>query len=270
MKDILEEIVAWKRVEVEQMKAALPMRELELQVEWMHSTQKDIPSMSRALRQSDTGIIAEMKRRSPSKGWINEQARAGEVPLGYERHGAAAVSILTDDRFFGGSDAFVCEARQSGLSLPVLYKNFVVDAYQVLQARCCGASAVLLIVSILSIEQIKKYIEICDTLGLSALVECHDEKEIDAAIECGARIIGVNNRNLKDFSVDIELAKALRNRVPEGIVFVSESGVKDENDIKRVKEMGADAVLIGEALMRAENKAEMLKTFSEVQLEIKK
>ncbi len=252
MKDILEEIVAWKRVEVEQMKAALPMRELELQVEWMHSTQKDIPSMSRALRQSDTGIIAEMKRRSPSKGWINEQARAGEVPLGYERHGAAAVSILTDDRFFGGSDAFVCEARQSGLSLPVLYKNFVVDPYQVLQARCCGASAVLLIAACLSLEECRALMGLAHDVGMEVLLEMHDEHELDyVALE--PDMCGINNRHLGTFVTDVGTSLQMARLLPADACKVSESGISHPDTVRQLRAEGFQGFLIGECFMRTDD-----------------
>ena len=140
MKDVLDEIVAWKRVEVEQAKAQLPERELHRQVEQLLGTPQ--PSLSQSLMASPLGIISEFKRKSPSKGWIMESGRADEIPLAYQQAGAAAISILTDKRYFGGHDAFVQEARRSGVTLPILYKNFVIDEYQVFQARRCGASAV--------------------------------------------------------------------------------------------------------------------------------
>ena len=264
--NILEEIAAHAKFRVEEAKKQISTEGLK---EKALSMPKGDFAFEKALSKQGLSFICECKKASPSKGLIAEDFPYLEIAKEYEAAGADAISVLTEPKWFLGKNEYLKEIAVS-VDIPIIRKDFTVDEYMIYEAIILGASAVLLIVSILSSEQIKKYIEICDTLGLSALVECHDEKEIDAAIECGARIIGVNNRNLKDFSVDIELAKALRNRVPEGIVFVSESGVKDVNDIKLVKEMGADAVLIGEALMRAENKAEMLKTFSEVQLEIKK
>jgi indole-3-glycerol phosphate synthase len=157
-----------------------------------------------------------------------------------------------------GSDRYLQEIAQT-VSIPCLRKDFTVDEYMLYEAKCLGASAVLLICSILSAEQIREYIKICDSLGLSALVEAHDEAEVKTAIDCGARIIGVNNRNLKDFSVDTENSRRLRKLIPKDVLFVSESGVKTPEDVQILREIGADAVLVGEALMRAADKKKTLK-----------
>ena len=171
--------------------------------------------------------------------------------------GADCISVLTEPSRFLGSDDYLREIAES-VSVPCIRKDFVVDEYMIYQARVLGASAVLLICSILEKGQLKEYIQLCDELGLSALVEAHDEGEIDKALQSGARMIGVNNRNLKDFSVDTGNSGRLRSLVPNSVIFVSESGVKTPEDVQRLREIGADAVLVGETLMRAENKKEML------------
>jgi len=249
MKDILEEIVARKRVEVKQMKDALPQRELALQAERMMDADAPVPSMRAALLASDTGIIAEMKRRSPSKGWINEAARPDVVPLGYERSGAAAVSILTDNHFFGGNDTFVCQARQSGLTLPVLYKNFVVDDYQLLQARCCGASAVLLIAACLPLDQCRSLLHNAHELGLEVLLEMHHEHELDyAALE--PDMCGINNRNLGTFVTDVRNSLDMARKLPKEACKVSESGIAHPDTVRMLRDEGYRGFLIGENFMR--------------------
>ncbi len=165
--------------------------------------------------------------------------------------------MLTEPKWFLGSDRYLQEIA-AAVHIPCLRKDFTVDAYMLYEAKCLGAAAVLLICSILSEEQIKAYIKICDTLGLSALVEAHDEAEVKTALRCGARIIGVNNRNLKDFSVDTDNSRRLRRLIPKDVVFVSESGVKTPEDVQLLREVGADAVLIGETLMRAADKKQIL------------
>ena len=186
MKDILGEIVANKRIEVERIKKEVPESTLRAAVERLGDA---------ALMQSDTGIIAEFKRRSPSKGWINEGGLAAEIPIAYQQGGAAAVSILTDGKFFGGADEYIIEARKAGVTLPVLYKNFVIDSYQLLQARLCGASAVLLIASVLGKAECSRLIDAAHELGLEVLLELHSERELDYA-GLQADVFGVNNRNL--------------------------------------------------------------------------
>ena len=214
----------------------------------------DFPFES-ALKKSGLSFICECKKASPSKGLIAADFPYLEIARAYEAAGADAISILTEPEFFLGDDKFLSEIAAQ-VSTPCLRKDFVVDEYMIYQAKVLGASAVLLICSLFPAPSslIKNFIALCDELGLSALVEAHDAAEIKRAINCGARIIGVNNRNLKDFSVDMENAKRLRELVPPEIIFVSESGVKTADDVKKIRELGADAVLIGEVLMRAVDK----------------
>ena len=254
---ILDELAAYARERVEKAKAAKPLetiREEALAI--------DIPTDKRfafekALLTPGVSFICECKKASPSKGVIAENFPYLEIARSYEAAGADAISVLTEPKWFKGSEAYLKEIA-ADVKIPVLRKDFTVDEYMIYEAKVLGASAVLLIVSLLSEDKIREYIGICDELGLSALVECHDEAEIETALKAGARVVGVNNRNLKDFTVDIELAGRLRALVPEGVAYVSESGITGEKDMELVREIKADAVLIGEAMMRAENKAEFL------------
>lgn len=207
----------------------------------------------KALKKPGISFICECKKASPSKGVIAEDFPYLQIAKDYEAAGADCISVLTEPKWFLGSDEYLCEIA-ANVSIPCIRKDFTVDEYMIYEAKLLGAKAVLLICSILSAEQIREYCEICDSLGISALVEAHDEKEVETAVSCGARIIGVNNRNLGDFSVDTGNSRRLRELVPEEIIFVSESGVSCAEDIKLLSQAGADAVLIGEALMRAPDK----------------
>lgn len=198
-------------------------------------------------------FICECKKASPSKGLIEPDFRYLEIAREYEAAGADCISVLTEPKWFLGSDEYLKEIAKT-VSIPCIRKDFTVDEYQIYQAKTLGAAAVLLICSILSEVQLGEYIKICDSLGISALVEIHNEKEAGMAVRAGARIIGVNNRNLKDFTVDTANSKKLRDLIPDDIIFVSESGVKSTDDIRAIREIGADAVLIGETLMRADDK----------------
>ena len=211
----------------------------------------------KALKKEGMSFICECKKASPSKGIIAEDFPYLEIAAEYEKAGADCISVLTEPSRFLGSNVYLKEIAQN-VSVPCIRKDFTVDGYMIYQAKVLGAKAVLLICSILTQQQIAEYIKICDSLGMSALVEAHDESEIQTALNSGARIIGVNNRNLKDFSVDTENSRRMRALVPEDVVFVSESGVKDEEDIARLNETGVDAVLIGETLMRAKDKQAMM------------
>lgn len=210
-------------------------------------------AFEKALKKDDIAFICECKKASPSKGVIAEDFPYLQIAKEYENAGADCISVLTEPKWFLGSDRYLQEIAQT-VSIPCLRKDFTVDEYMLYEAKCLGASAVLLICSILSAEQIREYITICDSLGLSALVEAHDEAEVKTALDCGARIIGVNNRNLKDFSVDTENSRRLRKLIPKDVIFVSESGVKTPQDVQILREIGADAALIGETLMRAADK----------------
>lgn len=210
-----------------------------------------------ALKKPGISFICECKKASPSKGLIASEFPYLQIAKAYEAAGADAISVLTEPKWFLGSDVYLEEIAEE-VSIPCLRKDFTVDDYMIYEAKLLGASAVLLICSILSAGQIKEYLNVCRNLGLSALVEAHDEAEVQMALDVGARIIGVNNRNLKDFTVDTENSRRLRAMIPTEVLFVSESGVKTAEDVARLREMGADAVLIGETLMRAADKKEKL------------
>ena len=251
---ILEEIAEYAKLRVAGCKAGFSTAKA---AEVALSLPRGNFSFETALRKSDLAFICECKKASPSKGLIAENFPYVDIAKEYEAAGADAISVLTEPKYFLGSSEFLNEIAAQ-VSIPCLRKDFVVDEYMIYTAKVMGASAVLLICSILDDKQLKKFLATCDELGLSALVEAHDETEIKRAINCGARIIGVNNRNLKDFSVDMDNAKRLRALVPREIIFVSESGVKSADDIKKIRELGADAVLIGEVLMRANDKKSKL------------
>ena len=211
----------------------------------------------KALSKEGISFICECKKASPSKGIIAEDFPYLSIAKDYEKAGADCISVLTEPKWFLGSDEYLREIA-SAVSIPCLRKDFTVDDYMIYEAKLLGAKAVLLICSILSEETIREYIGICDELGLSALVEAHDAAEAEMAVRAGARIIGVNNRNLKDFSVDTGNSRRIRELIPDNIIFVSESGVKYSSDIAALREARADAVLIGEALMKAPDKSAKL------------
>lgn len=214
-------------------------------------------SFERALQKPGISFICECKKASPSKGLISPDFPYLQIAREYEAAGADCISVLTEPKWFLGNDDYLREIA-AAVSIPCLRKDFTVDEYMIYEARLLGASAVLLICSILSEAQIKEYIDICDQLRLSALMEAHDEAEVQTALNAGARIIGVNNRNLKDFSVDTENSRRLRELIPRDVLFVSESGVQNADDVNRLRDIGADAVLVGETLMRAADKKSML------------
>ncbi len=254
MVNILEQLAEHAVYRTEQAKKKLPAAEIEKRALYMKK--RDF-AFEKALRKPGISFICECKKASPSKGVIAPEFPYLEIAKEYEDAGADAISVLTEPKWFLGSDAYLREIA-SAVSIPCLRKDFTVDEYMIYEAELLGASAVLLICSILSEEQIREYLAVCDTLGLSALVEAHDEAEVDMALAAGARIIGVNNRNLKDFTVDTENSRRLRERIPNNILFVSESGVSGPEDVKRLAKIGADAVLVGEALMRTPDKKRTL------------
>lgn len=206
-----------------------------------------------ALKGEALSFICECKKASPSKGLICPDFNYLQIAREYQSAGADCISVLTEPKWFLGSDEYLREIANE-VSIPCLRKDFTVDEYMIYEAKILGASAVLLICSILSEPQLREYIEICDVLGMSALVEAHDEAEISTALKVGARIIGVNNRNLKDFSVDTDNSGRLRSLIPKDVLFVSESGVSSAEDVEKLRKIGADAALIGEALMKAPDK----------------
>ena len=230
--DILQEITAHKFDEIAALKAKKP-------------------SLKEALLNSESGIIAEFKRRSPSKGWIKEDGRADEIPLSYEKNGAAAVSILTDRDYFGGSDDFIRAARKSGVTVPILYKNFVVDELQLAAAALCGASAVLLIAACLTKDECRHLLNKAHELGLEVLLEMHSEAELEYT-ELQPDLCGINNRHLGSFVTDVETSFRLAELLPRDAVKVSESGISDPRTVKALKEAGFNGFLIGENFMKTE------------------
>lgn len=251
---ILDELAEFARKRVELAKKNISLDEIK-------KSAMELPKgnfeFEKALKKDNIAFICECKKASPSKGLIAVEFPYLKIAKEYEEAGADCISVLTEPSRFLGSDDYLKEIAKE-VSIPCLRKDFTVDEYMIYEAKVLGAKAVLLICSILEEKKIKDYIEICDALGISALVETHDEAEVKVAINAGARIIGVNNRNLKDFTVDTENSKRMRELVPHNIIFVSESGVKSAEDVAKLSEIGADAVLIGETLMRAENKIEKL------------
>lgn len=209
------------------------------------------------LKKDGVSFICEVKKASPSKGVIAQEFPYVEIAKEYERAGADCLSVLTEEKYFLGCDQYLQEIREV-VNLPILRKDFTVDLYQIYQAKVIGANAVLLICALLDADFMKECIKICDELGLTALVEAHDEEEIQQAILAGARVIGVNNRNLKDFTVDIHNSTRLREYAPKGILFVAESGIQTREDVKVFEEEKVNAVLVGETLMRAMNKKQKL------------
>ena len=256
MADILQEIVAHKRIEVERFKQQLSERDIHRQVEAMLDT--PVPSMKEALTQSASGIIAEFKRRSPSKGWIKEEGKAEEIPLSYQANGAAALSILTDEQYFGGKDEFIRTARQSGVHIPILYKNFIIDEYQLFQARLFGASAALLIAADLKKQECKSLLQIAHELGLEVLLEMHGEEELEYA-ELEPDMCGINNRNLGSFVTDVQNSYRLASLLPKDAVKVSESGISNPQTIRDLRMAGFQGFLIGETFMKTENPGNTLK-----------
>ena len=247
---ILDQIAGYTRERVAQAKEALPLEAVKAQA---LALPKGTFAFEKALKTDRISFICECKKASPSKGLISPDYPYLQIAKDYEAAGAACISVLTEPKWFLGRDEHLKEIA-AAVSIPCLRKDFVVDAYMIYEAKILGASAVLLICSILTEEELRAYISLCDELGLTALVEAHDEAEVCMAVQAGARIIGVNNRNLKDFSVDTGNSRRLRSLIPPDVLFISESGVSTAEDVAKLREIGSDAVLIGETLMRAPDK----------------
>ena len=258
MRDILEEIVAHKRQEVEQFKSVLSERDIHKQVEAIMDG--EVPSMRQAISQSASGIIAEFKRKSPSKGWIKEDGQAEVIPLAYQHNGAAAVSILTDEMYFGGRDELIVRARKAGVTIPVLYKNFVIDEYQLFQARLCGASAVLLIAAELTKAECRELLRTAHDLQLEVLLEMHNDNELEYA-DLDPDMCGINNRNLGTFVTSVENSFRLASQLPADAVKVSESGISHPDTIRQLQLAGFKGFLIGECFMKEANPGEALAQF---------
>lgn len=251
---ILDQLADHAKWRTEEAKKKVPLSEIRQQA---MNLPKGTFSFENALKKKELSFICECKKASPSKGLIAPDFPYLKIAKEYEAAGADCISVLTEPKWFLGRDEYLKEIAAS-VSISCIRKDFTVDSYMIYEAKLLGAQAVLLIVSILSEKEISEYIKICDTLGISALVETHSEEEVKIAVAAGARIIGVNNRNLKDFSVNTDNSRKLRELVPADVLFVSESGVKTPGDIKILQEIGADAVLIGETLMKAEDKKRKL------------
>ena len=255
---ILDEIIAKTYVRVKQLKTEVHLEDIKKEALSLENNNEYL--FEKVLRDKNISYICEIKKASPSKGYIVPEDNFDEVKFAkeYENGGASAISILTEPYFFKGSNEYLYNVSQN-VNIPILRKDFIVDEYMIYESKIIGANAILLICSILDKETLKKYIDLAYFLGLSVLVEAHDENEIKIAIESGARIIGVNNRNLKTFEVNFNNALNLRKKVPKDIIFVSESGIKTKEDIDLLKDNNVDAVLIGEFLMKSQNKAKMIK-----------
>lgn len=247
---ILDQLAAHARLRTQEARKALPLEEVQRRA--LALPKGDFP-FERALGKDGLSFICECKKASPSKGLIAPDFPYLQIAREYEAAGADCISVLTEPKWFLGSDQYLQEIAQA-VSIPCLRKDFTVDEYMIYQAKTLGAAAVLLICAILTPQQLRDYLALCDGLGLSALVEVHDQGEAETALLAGARAVGVNNRNLKDFTVDPDNSRRLRALIPRDVLFVSESGVRGPEDVAQLRDLGADGVLIGETLMRAPDK----------------
>lgn len=255
---MLDEIVLKTKERLEEAKKNKSFNELKEEVASL-DINLDFP-FEKALASEGLSIIAEVKKVSPSKGLIAEDFDYLAIAKEYESAGVSAISVLTEPYFFKGSNDYLKEIACE-VEVPILRKDFTIDSYMIYEAKLLGASAVLLIVSILSDDELRYYLEIADLLGLSAIVETHDRKEIKRALDAGARIIGVNNRNLKNFTVNINNSVELCRLVPSDVLFISESGIKTKEDTLKLIENDVDAVLIGETLMKSDDKKSLIREF---------
>ena len=253
--NLLKQISQDTKKRVEQAKREISFEEMKTLALTMP---KGAFAFEKALRKPGISMICECKKASPSKGLIAEDFPYMDIAKCYENAGADAISVLTEPKWFLGRNEYLKEIAEK-TAVPCLRKDFTIDEYMIYEAKVLGASAVLLICSLLTEEEIEKDLEICEQLGLSALTEVHNEKEIQIALRAGSRLIGVNNRCLEDFTVDQDRSRQLRNLVPKDILFVAESGVKTRKDVEAMEKIGADGVLIGEALMRASDKKAKLR-----------
>ena len=261
MNDILEEIVAHKRKELKELKGILPLHDLTEKVEeYLENDKRHTLSMRQSLAESDSGIIAEFKRRSPSKGWIKEDGEPTVIPPSYAENGAAALSILTDEKFFGGRLNFIQQARPLVPRTPILRKDFIIDEYQLLQARQIGADAVLLIAACISKQECKELARKAHALGLETLLEVHSEPELEYVGD-NIDMVGVNNRNLGTFHTDVQNSYRLANLLPKDYLLVSESGISNPLTVRELRQAGFRGFLIGETFMKTPNPGLALKEF---------
>jgi indole-3-glycerol phosphate synthase len=262
---ILGEIAEKTKERIESEKRMISLNELKSMV--ADSDCEPIFPFMKALKREGLSFICEVKKASPSKGIIAADFPYEKIAASYEAAGADAISVLTEPFYFLGKDIYLQEIRRA-VTIPILRKDFVVDEYMIYQAKLLGADAILLICSILSEGQLQEYLQIAASIGLSVLTEVHEEKELEQAVRCKASILGVNNRSLKDFTINLSNAKHLRHLVPKDVLFVAESGIQTAEDIRLVREMGSDGVLIGEAFMKSKDKSRMLKEFREAALSV--
>jgi len=263
---ILDDLVIATRNRIEKEKKQITPEEMKKRAieiyekECQESSDEERYPFEKALKGKDIRFICEVKKASPSKGIIAEDFPYVDIAKEYEKAGANAISVLTETDFFLGNINYLKEIKDSGVKTPLLRKDFTIDEYMIYQAKVYGASAILLICAILNEETLQKYLEIAHGIGLSAIVEAHDESEVQKAVRSGAKIIGVNNRNLKDFTVDIQNSIRLRKLVPvdTGVIFIAESGIKSSEEIKKLRQEDVNAVLIGETFMKAKDKKKML------------
>lgn len=262
MSDILRKILAVKREEVATASASKPLAAVRAAAESQTAAREFVGAIRTKVGAGDTAIIAEIKKASPSKGVIRADFRPAEIAVDYETHGATCLSVLTDRQFFQGSESYLREAR-GACSLPVLRKDFLVDPYQVYEARAMGADAILLIVAALSLAQMQEMETIAHRLGMAVLVECHDAAELDVALQLETPLIGINNRNLRTFEVNLDTTLSQLGRIPPGRIVVTESGILTPADVARMHASGVHAFLVGEAFMRAPSPgAELARLFA--------
>jgi len=254
--NILEKIIQSKYKEVDRRKEQFPIKKLEKH----EFFERKIFSLKRNLKQSTTGIIAEFKRKSPSKGTINDRVGVEEATQGYAKAGASGISILTDTDFFGGTTDDLLKARPH-LTVPILRKDFIIDEYQIIEAKAMGADVILLIAAALSPKQINELAEFAHSLGLEVLMEVHSLEELQSSLNYHLDIVGVNNRNLKNFDVSINTSKDLTEHIPSEFIKISESGISEVKNVKILQEYGYQGFLIGENFMKSDNPGEMCNEF---------
>lgn len=253
---ILDDIIEKRKIQLEREKAAVPFEEIKRKSINIGTPCRDF---YKALTGERLSVISEVKKASPSKSIIKEDFNPVEIAVKYEHSGADAISCLTEEFYFKGSSKYLQKIRKE-VNLPILRKDFIFDEYQIFEARVIGADAILLIAALLDINTMKRFKDIAEELGMNCLFEAHNEKELESILKCDPKIVGINNRNLKTFEVSLDNTASLSKMIPDKCLLVSESGISDNDDMKKVKSAGADAVLIGETLMRSENISDTLKS----------
>ncbi len=250
---ILDQIIRDRKESIKELKSSISIMNLQSEIEYQNYSHYSLESGLRKGVNKGVNIVAEVKRASPSKGIIAQSFPYIDIAMDYEKGGAAAISVLTEPNYFKGDNTYLTKIKDK-VNIPILRKDFIVDEWQIYESKTIGADAILLIASALSKSQIKEYLSLAKSLGLEALVETHSEDEIEVALDIGASIIGINNRNLKTFDVSLENTNKLKKLIPDDKICISESGINTREDIVRLEEIGCDAALIGESLMRAKDR----------------